>query len=282
MADISDVEFQRPEEPPRDGGPGRWMWLGAVVLVLLGAGIYLWTRPATSEAPEPAATAEAPADAPAPGAMGPTEVDETLPPLPASDEFVRAALRHLSAHPEFASWLVTEDLVRTYAAVVDNVARGANPARHLRVLQPSDVFRATADEGRTTIDPRSYARYDAVGDVVNAIDIEGAAELYRRIHPLSEQAYKDLGYPEGGFDVAVARAINELLEVPILDREVELTEDVLSYEYADPALEDLSPAQKQLLRTGPRNVRIIQAQLRELARAIGLPDAVPAPDDDAS
>ena len=32
------------------------------------------------------------------------------------------------------------------------------------------------------------------------------------------------------------------------------------YAYADPRLEDLSPAQKQLLRTGPRNTRLMQAR----------------------
>ena len=36
-------------------------------------------------------------------------------------------------------------------------------------------------------------------------------------------------------------------------------------------LESLTNAQKQLLRMGPRNVKLIQAKLREVAVALGIP-----------
>ena len=56
---------------------------------------------------------------------------------------------------------------------------------------------------------------------------------------------------------------------------VELVPAVRSYHFADPALEALSPAQKQLLRLGPGNARRVQAKLRELAPALGLDVADP-------
>jgi hypothetical protein len=40
---------------------------------------------------------------------------------------------------------------------------------------------------------------------------------------------------------------------------------------ADERLESLSPAQKQLFRMGPRNVKIIQAKLRDIALYLGIP-----------
>jgi hypothetical protein len=43
------------------------------------------------------------------------------------------------------------------------------------------------------------------------------------------------------------------------------------YSYAKPALENLSPAQKQLLRMGPDNVKRVQIKLRELRDALGDP-----------
>jgi hypothetical protein len=46
---------------------------------------------------------------------------------------------------------------------------------------------------------------------------------------------------------------------------------VITWRYEDPGLEDLSPAQKQLLRMGPANVRRVQRQLRALAQALGIP-----------
>jgi len=48
-------------------------------------------------------------------------------------------------------------------------------------------------------------------------------------------------------------------------------EPTIGYAYADQRLESLTPAQKQLLRTGPRNVRIIQTSLRQIALALGIP-----------
>jgi hypothetical protein len=53
---------------------------------------------------------------------------------------------------------------------------------------------------------------------------------------------------------------------------VRLTRDSVAYTYADPALESLSHAQRQLLRMGPRNIRIVQAKLREIAGFLGIPE----------
>jgi hypothetical protein len=43
------------------------------------------------------------------------------------------------------------------------------------------------------------------------------------------------------------------------------------YEFTSPNLEALTGAQRQLLRTGPDNVRAIQAALRNIALALGIP-----------
>ena len=45
---------------------------------------------------------------------------------------------------------------------------------------------------------------------------------------------------------------------------VEVYTDSVMYKYADERLESLSDPQKQLLRTGPDNMRRIKAKLREL------------------
>ncbi len=43
-----------------------------------------------------------------------------------------------------------------------------------------------------------------------------------------------------------------------------------TYEFADPDLAELAPAQKQFLRMGPRNMRLVQAKLRAVAPRLGL------------
>jgi hypothetical protein len=41
------------------------------------------------------------------------------------------------------------------------------------------------------------------------------------------------------------------------------------FEFADPQLESLSDAQKQLLRMGPANAKRVRAKLREIETALG-------------
>ena len=92
-------------------------------------------------------------------------------------------------------------------------------------------------------------------------------------------AYRELGHPEGDIDAATERAIVALLQTPVRDADIELRQRPLSYRFRDPALERLSPAQKQLLRMGPRNMRIVKARLRDLARELGIPPSrLPAAD----
>jgi hypothetical protein len=49
------------------------------------------------------------------------------------------------------------------------------------------------------------------------------------------------------------------------------------YLFADPALEALGPVEKQLLRMGPRNARLVKQQAVALLAALQLQPPVPAP-----
>jgi hypothetical protein len=71
--------------------------------------------------------------------------------------------------------------------------------------------------------------------------------------------------------VALERAIVALLRTPIAGPDTKLVPKGASYAFEDEALENLTAAQKQLARMGPRNARIIQDKLRQVALAIGIP-----------
>ena len=64
--------------------------------------------------------------------------------------------------------------------------------------------------------------------------------------------------------------VTELLETPVIDGSIALESKSVAYEFADPRLQSLS-AQRQFLRMGPRNMRLIQAKLREIAPVLGIP-----------
>jgi hypothetical protein len=123
----------------------------------------------------------------------------------------------------------------------------------------------------TYADPRSYDRYTAIADAVESIDAAGAAKLYATLKPRIEEAHRDLGSTDPSFDRTLERALVALLNTPVLENQLPLRPKGIGYAYADERLEGLTGAQKQLLRMGPRNVRVIRTKLRDIALALGIP-----------
>lgn len=286
MTELHDLELESREpapgtsiggpESPRPGG-NRLGWIGGVVLVVvvLAFGVwYLFFRPPTEPElapPEPTVQTAPEAETTVPAVKPEEEEEIELPPLTASDALVREMVAELSSHPRLASWLATDELIRKLVATVDNIAEGESPRPHLRTAVPRSPFPAIRENDRVVLDPEGYRRYDSIVAAFSGLDPAGTVALYDRLEPLIDEAYRELGYPDTDFDRTLERAIVELLEVPVVEGEVPLEPKVKSYEYADPRLESLTDAQKHLLRTGPDNVRRVQAQLRALAQELGIP-----------
>jgi hypothetical protein len=198
-----------------------------------------------------------------------------VPPLGESDDVVRMLVRELSSHPRVAAWLTTDNLIRNFTVVVENIAAGRTPANHLRVLRPEGPFQVIDARGAPVIDPRSYDRYNEIAGAVASTDADGAARLYSILKPRIEEAYRELGIQEP-FDRALERALVSLLQVAAVEGEVALLPMGGVYHYNDLRLERLTQAQKQLVRMGPRNVRVIQGKLRQIALALGIaPERLP-------
>jgi hypothetical protein len=170
------------------------------------------------------------------------------------------------------TWLATDGLLRSLAVCIDNVASGQSPARHLVRLSPKAPFRAIPRGVTVVMDPASFARYTGIADAVASMDPAGLARAYSKLKPRLVEAYRELGHPEGDIDAATERAIAILLQAPVVDGDIALTEKVISYKFQKEELEGLEPAQKHLIRMGPRNQRVIQNQLRAIARELGIPD----------
>jgi hypothetical protein len=262
-----DVSPRVPERPL-----GRWFAGAALLVVLASAGYFFLTREQPQSAPAaPAASSAArPADSTQP--LGAEVEPIELPPLGESDALVREMVSSLSSHPRVAAWLATPGLIRNFVVVVENIATGRPPARHLGALRPAGRFSTIDGDDEVLLDPRSYERYAPLAAAVESIDAEGAARLYSTLKPRIEEAYRELGYQES-FDRALERAIVLLLQVPSLDEEVALVPKGALFAYADPRVERLNAAQKHLARMGPDHVRAVQDKLREIATALGIPAA---------
>ncbi len=270
MDELSDYELQKSddESAPAGAPPARWRagWIAAAVILAAGVPAFLWFPRAAPEAPVSTAPTIAYRPLPAAANAGPA-VD--VPPLDQTDALVRRLIEALSSHPRVTAWLATSNLIRTLTVAVENIDTGATPARHLRVLRPAGSFRIVENGEALHIDTRSYGRYDSLADAVASIDADGAASLYAALRPRFDEAYRDLGH-QGPFDAALERVIATLVGVPVPGADVLLVHKGALNAFADPRLEELTAAQKQLLRMGPRNVRLIQEKLREIGSALGM------------
>jgi hypothetical protein len=276
---MQDLPLSQPENTPpppasRESGWRVWMVTAVCLLLAAAAAYYLvqWSGSdqRAREAQAPASRQSTPPAARTP--LGPHVEATDLPPLDLSDPFVRDLLKSLSSRPELAAWLASDGLIRNIAASVDAIANGTTPSTQLRRLAPSGPFVAEPKGEEFVIDPRSYERFDGIAATAAALDPDGVARAYAMLRPRLHEAYRELGYPDGNFDDAVERAIVRLLNTPIVNEEVDVRPAPVLYQFTDTRLERLSPPQKQLLRMGPRNVRIIKDKLREIARALGIPD----------
>jgi hypothetical protein len=209
--------------------------------------------------------------APPPSPPEPKPID--LPLLTESDPLVRELATDLTTRAELDEWLLANDLLWRFTISVMNVAEGTSPRHQLAAMAPRKPFKARVEEGRITVDPSSYARYDVIADVFTSLHTRASVRLFQRLRPLLDQAYADLGFPDASLDDTLRRALSELLLTPQIDGEPYLSLGIVSYEFEDPRLEALSPAQKQLLRTGPDNVSRIQAKIRDFASELGIPES---------
>jgi hypothetical protein len=244
------------------------IWVAAAVVIAgLGAAYYFHTRnaapaPAPAAAPPPASAPAEPAiEHPIPGAAGAAP----LPPLNDSDGTIKEALGALGAN--VVQYLVPEDIVRHIVVTVDNLPRQKLAVAKRPLAPTPGAFLVQGDDVHATLDPKNFARYDSMVNVVRQLDMQRVADLYFRFYPLFQGAYQDLGYPTGYFNDRLVQAIDSLLATPQLTGPIELTRPNVMYTFADPTLEARPAGQKILLRMGPDNAAVIKAKLTEL-RAI--------------
>jgi DUF3014 family protein len=258
--------------------PPIFMWIALLVLGgAIGLAVYVALGRRT-QAPAPQQQTGASPERPV-QPLGSEAMPVAVPPLDESDAVVRDLVKKISAHPAVIAWLATNGLIRNFTVVVVNVADGKSAAGQLQVLRPSSRLTVVGSTGELRIDPRSYDRFNEVAAAAGSLDPSGSARLYATLKPRIEEANRELGLGNMPFDQTLERAIVQLLRTPVVDRPVRVVpRGGVGYDFADEQLQSLTPAQKQLLRSGPRNARTIKDALRNLAIALGIPpERLPAP-----
>ena len=216
-------------------------------------------RPEPEPEPEPVATPEENVEEP--------EEPEPAITLPELNESTPTVLQELDNSGVEIQPLKSSQLIKDAVVIIDNLRNGMLVTDRTVVQRPDGRFSVIEVEGDLYIDEQSYQRYDPIVDWFTSLNAEALVDNYQLFKPLFQEAYGEIGYPDSEFKNAVIEAINVLLETPVPESLVQVDDDSVMYTYHDSSLEALPPAQKQLLRMGPKNIERIKAKLREVKAA---------------
>ncbi len=228
----------------------------------IGAAIYyFWPGP-----PPPPPTGPSAASAPAPVvqhyAVATPASAESLPTLADSDATVMDALKKLVGPDAVAKLLVPESLIRNIVATLDNLPRDHLAMRVSPVNPPAGRFKTTGHDDTIAIAADNGARYAPYVTAFEATDPAATIAVYLRLYPLFQQAYIDLGFPNGYFNDRLVEVIDHLLDAPEPKGPVNVVSPHVLYEFADPDLEARSAGQKLMIRLGADNEARVKAKLR--------------------
>lgn len=193
---------------------------------------------------------------------------EPIDPLPAIDDAADTVLSELAAENVNTRPIIASNAFRKFVVLVDNVANGELVREAAVIEGPESRFLVQEIDGQLYIDERSYARYDEIVSWFYQLDNDVLVALYRRYLPLLEDAYSEFKEPGRNFNDRALDAIAVLLDTPEPRGLLAVDDSQVMYTYADPALESLSPAQKQMLRLGPDNRAMVKTKLRQLRQRL--------------
>ena len=188
--------------------------------------------------------------------------------LSKSDQTVRELIKTCSSHQLWAEWIKTDDLIRKFVASVDMTVQGHYPVVFLEFLVPKKKFRARLRGEQYFINPKSFNRFNTIGEVVVSLDTDCCIRLYKRLKPTLEKAFKKLGYPDETFHLRLKEAMEILKKTPVVTGNIPLEKKLMSYAFKNPKLEKLNPVQKLFIRMGPKNIGKIQKKLKEFSQAL--------------
>ena len=249
-----------------------------VLLLVIAAGVVLltgiWppeekhasvvTTPPPAPLPAPVVDEiEEPTPEPPPA---PTEpIEEPLPRLEESDDAVRDALGDIPLGTAGQQFLMPGNIIERSASLIYLMAQGDVPYKLLPVSRPKATFPISDDGTQVITDPAGFERYDALTQWLESLELKPLLSSLEWFIPLFREAWSYYGEDPAAFDMAVVMTLDLVIATPEVDlSEARLIRKEAVWIFEDPAIEGLAPIQKQVLRMGPENAKILKAKAAEM------------------
>ena len=264
----------------RSGQAGATLWWVLAIVVLLIAAFVAWRwyqhspqQPATAMQPGASATAPA-AVATAPrypvaaiAATTPAPASSAAPAEPESGDLLDS-IAALPGGTQLSALLNRPDLIQHLVATVDALPGKRLSAKVLPVKPPAGRFLVATRQDSTVISPDNATRYAPYLQAFESLDTAALVHWYKRHYDQFEQAYQQLGYPQGHFNDRLVAVIDNLLAAPELQTPPVLVPGKSGWAYANANLESLSAGQKLLLRLPADEQARVRSRLRALRTAL--------------
>jgi len=250
-----------------------WLVVLLLAAAVAGGSWYYW-QGLNEPGAEPTITSAEDPDTDSPPRVGPIhplELSESsseerqLVPLPALDDldaYLRLELIGIFGDA-LDALLARETLINRFVATVDNLPRSHVAERIRPVGGISGTFTVDRNNGDDSLvlSPANFERYTFLIEMIQFADVDSIVDAYRRYYPLFQEAYVELGYPNGYFNDRLIEVIDHLIATPTPEQPIRLARPHVLYEYADAELESLSSGQKLLLRMGNEHAEALRQLL---------------------
>lgn len=187
------------------------------------------------------------------------------------DSWLMTKVVELIPNSTLTDLIVEQDLISNFVVFIDNASRGELVTQFSPLQAPKQKFSAQQVEGDLLsyqLNPSDFSRYDAYAELFTTLPLDKSLAIYKELTPAIDEAHMELGYEAGTFDRKLKRALDFLIDAPVLTTDVKLVAPSAMYQYADAELEGLMSIQKLLLRMGPDNQQKVRTKLVELKEAL--------------
>lgn len=191
-------------------------------------------------------------------------------PLNLTDQAIKQGLITALHAPMLSTLIVNESIIANLVASITNTAQGTLPENVSLLTPPSSEFAVFKKGDSQFITPESFTRYNVYAQTFAQIETADMLAVLTQYEPQILAQFEQISAPNTQFKDTLISAINRLLDTPSVNLPIPVISDSAMYKFANPQLEALLPAQKQLLRMGPDNMRMIKAKLRDVRTALEL------------